>query len=227
MTQSVQRTDASREAGEWAQKTSPPPTTGSANPPPCQTVDFKKWSKQKAHAFSPKQTMASIVKGCGTLTVRGDIKTVWKQWATFPLLSFSPLKSQDNFLLQLGHKRWWWWWSGAGGGGGQSGCPLLRKICLCLPVVLDLTQLNRADCNSIRAPGGLSCGRTWHTSTENVNTSLKSLLLLFFLVMTQNLWYLTNILSMWAISVLKRIFFLNTILLLLHLFNQQCAHKST
>lgn len=37
------------------------------------------------------------------------MKTVWKQWATFPVLSFPTLKATDNFLPQLG------------GGGGQEG----------------------------------------------------------------------------------------------------------
>lgn len=149
MTQRAERTDASREAGKWAQRTSLPPTTGSAKPPPCQTQDFKKWLKQNTHAFSPKQTMASIVKCCGTLTVRGGIKTQFENSGPFPLLSFSPLKATDNFLLQLGHRR------GPRNTAAQFQESLRsEKYVFVFLSLTDLPRLNGPGCNGIRAPTG-------------------------------------------------------------------------
>lgn len=121
--------------------------------------------------------MASIVKYCGTLTVRGDIKTQFENSGPHPP-SFLSLLSRPQTTFSFS-------WDIDGGARTQHCHPLwsppLWKICLCLPVVTDLTQLNRPGCNSIRAPtGGLSHGRKarctadmLHTSTENVNTSLE------------------------------------------------------
>lgn len=95
--------------------------------------------------------MASIVKCHGTLTVRKDIETQFKNSGHFALLLLlfsSPLKAADNPLLQQGHKH------GAHSAVAHFGTPCSEKYAFVFLSLQALKQPKGPGCNWIQEPTG-------------------------------------------------------------------------